>query len=165
MSRRAALFPAPAFAAGLRGVSLLEAAEPRVSTPAYNTLSFEEEIALGRKFSREYEKDVALIRNPLVGPYLDDIVRRLGRSSQKPDWPYQVQAVNSAAVNASAIPGGFLYVQRGLLEYVEDENELAGALVKITAKHFRRNPLLLECFVRSFNPATCGFSTFKRLME
>ena len=47
----------------------------------------------------------------------------------------------------------------------EVQNELAGALVKITAKHFRRNPLLVECFVRSFNPATCGFSTFKRLME
>ena len=159
MSRRAALFTAPAFAAGLRGVSLLEAAEPRVSTPAYNTLSFEEEIALGRKFSREYEKDVALIRNPLVGPYLDDIVRRLGRSSQKPDWPYQVQAVNSAAVNASAIPGGFLYVQRGLLEYVEDENELAGALAHeighVVARH-TTNQLMLTFLARNL------FETVKR---
>jgi len=93
-----------------------------------------------------------LIRNPLIGPYLDDIVRKLGKSSQRPDWPYRIQAVNSAEINASAIPGGALYVQRGLLEYVEDENELVGALAHeighVVARH-TTNQLMLTFLARN----------------
>ncbi|HEX4136387.1 MAG TPA: M48 family metalloprotease [Bryobacteraceae bacterium] len=152
LSRRALLGTASAFAASLSGVLPMEGSEPRITTPPYNTLSFEEEIALGRKFAQEYEKDVELIRNPLIGPYLDDIVRRLGKNSQRPDWPYRIQTVNSAVINASAIPGGFLYVQRGMLEFVDDENELVGALAHemghVVARH-TTNQLMLTFLARN----------------
>jgi predicted Zn-dependent protease len=141
-----------AVAAWLSGSLPMDASEPHITTPSYNTLSSEEEIALGRKFSHEYEKDVELIHNSLVGPYLDDIVRRLGKSSQRPDWPYRIQVVNSAVINASAIPGGFLYVQRGFLEFVEDENEMVGAIAHeighVVARH-TTNQLMLTFIARN----------------
>jgi predicted Zn-dependent protease len=152
LSRRAILSGAPALAWWLSGSLSVEGAEPHVTTPSYNTLSFEEEIALGRKFAKEYEKDVELIRNPLIGPYLDDIVRKLAKNSQRPDWPFRISAINSAEINASAIPGGPLYVQRGLLEFVEDENELVGAIAHeighVVARH-TANQLMLGFLARN----------------
>ncbi len=151
LNRRAWLRAAAGACAGVC-LPPLRASEPRVSTPAYNTLTLEEELALGRKFARDYEKDMELIVHPLIGPYLDDLVRRLGRSSQRPDGNFRVQVVNSDAVNACALPGGFLYVQRGLLEYAEEENELAGAIAHevghVVARH-TTNQLMLTLQARA----------------
>jgi predicted Zn-dependent protease len=100
--------------AGLLGAStlvspaLLHAVEPHIQDKPYNTLTEEEEIALGRKFSEEYEKKVEIMHNPVIDAYLNHIIRKLGDASQRPHWPYQVRVVNSAVVNACAIPGGFL---------------------------------------------------------
>ena len=144
--------------AGLLGVSafaspaLLYAVEPHVQNQRYNTLTEEEEIALGRKFSEEYEKKVEILHNPAIDTYLNHIIHKLGDASQRPHWPYQVKVVNSAVVNASAIPGGFLYLQRGLLEYVEDENEMVGAMAHevghVVARH-TTNQLVLTFLARN----------------
>jgi beta-barrel assembly-enhancing protease len=139
-------------AGGAGFLGKLLAVEPRVTTPAYNTLTEEEEIALGRKFSAEYEKKVELLQNPVIDGYLNSIVKRLGEASQRPNWPYQVKVVNSREVNASAIPGGFLYLQRGLLDFVEDENEMVGALAHevghVVARH-TTNQLMLMFLARN----------------
>jgi predicted Zn-dependent protease len=144
--------------AGLLGASvlvspaLLHAVEPHVVDKPYNTLTEEEEIALGRKFSEEYEKKVEIMHNPVIDAYLNSIIHKLGNASQRPHWPYQVKVVNSAVVNACAIPGGFLYLQRGLLEYVEDENEMVGAMAHevghVVARH-TTNQLVLTFLARN----------------
>jgi predicted Zn-dependent protease len=132
--------------------ALLYAVEPKVRDQPYNTLTEEEEIALGRRFSDEYEKKVEILRNPVIDTYLNHIIRKLVDASQRPHWPYQVKVVNSAVVNASAIPGGFLYLQRGLLEYVEDENEMVGAMAHevghVVARH-TTNQLVLTFLARN----------------
>ena len=112
----------------LAAPALSRAAEPKASTPSFNTLTEEEEIALGRKFAAQYEKTVPILRNYAIDQYLTDIIRKLGNASQKPSWPYRVKVFNSSEINASAVPGGALFVQRGLLEFVEDENEMVGAV-------------------------------------
>jgi predicted Zn-dependent protease len=121
------------------GAVLLEAAEPRVTTPSFNTLTEEEEVALGQKFAARYEKDVQILRNAAIDQYLTGIIKKLGDASQRPRWPYRIKVVNTSEINASAIPGGALYLQRGLLEFVEDENEMVGALAHevghIVARH------------------------------
>ena len=125
--------------AAFAGPALLQAAEPKVTTPSFNTLSEQEEIALGRKFAAQYENKVEMLRNPAIDQYMTDIVKKLGNASQKPAWPYRVKVINSSEVNASAVPGGALFVQRGLLEFVEDENEMVGALAHevghVVARH------------------------------
>ncbi len=126
---------------------LLYAVEPQVKDAPYNTLSEKEEIELGRKFSAEYEKKVEIIDNPLIDAYLNYIVHKLGDASQRPQWPYQVKVVNSAVVNASAIPGGFIYIERGLLQFVKDENEMVGVMAHevghVVARH-TTNQLVLS---------------------
>ncbi|HEY6182841.1 MAG TPA: M48 family metalloprotease, partial [Terriglobales bacterium] len=144
--------------AGLLGASalvspaLLHAVEPHIVDKPYNTLTEEEEIALGRKFSAEYEKKVEMLHNPVIDAYLNSIIHKLGNASQRPHWPYQVKVVNSAVVNACAIPGGFLYLQRGLLEYVEDENEMVGAMAHevghVVARH-TTNQLVLNFLAKN----------------
>ena len=130
----------------------LLAVEPRVKDEPYNTLTQEEEIALGRKFSSEYEKKVELFENPVIDLYLNDIVQKLGAASQRPHWPYQIKVVNSSSINASAIPGGFLYVNRGLLEFVQDENEMVGVMAHevghVVARH-TTNRLVLNFIARN----------------
>ena len=132
--------------------ALLHAVEPHIVDKPYNTLTEEEEIALGRKFSAEYEKKVEMLHNPVIDAYLNSIIHKLGNASQRPHWPYQVKVVNSAVVNACAIPGGFLYLQRGLLEYVEDENEMVGAMAHevghVVARH-TTNQLVLNFLAKN----------------
>jgi predicted Zn-dependent protease len=144
--------------AGLMGAaafvspSLLHAVEPRIHDEPYNTLTPQEEIALGRKFSAEYEKNVEILHDPTVDAYLNRIIRKLGDASQRPQWPYQAKVVNTSEVNACAIPGGFLYIQRGLLEYVDDENEMVGAMAHevghVVARH-TTNQLVLSFMARN----------------
>jgi beta-barrel assembly-enhancing protease len=132
--------------------ALLRAEEPHVVNAPWNMLTPEEEVELGRTLAAEYEKQVELLRHPRIDSYLNGIVRRLGEASQRPGWPYQVRAVNLAQVNAIAIPGGFLYVNRGLLEFVEDENELAGVLAHeighVVARH-TTNQLVLSLLAQN----------------
>jgi len=141
-----------AAAACLLPNALVHANEPRVIDQPYNTLTPQEEIALGRKFSEAYEKKVEILKNPIIDLYLNDIVQKLGAASQRPHWPYQIKVVNSAEVNASALPGGTLYAQRGLLEFVGDENELAGVLAHevghVVARH-TTNQLVLNFLARN----------------
>src|SRR5882724_1581455 len=82
--------------------ALLRAAEPKVTTPSFNTLTEQEEIALGRKFAAQYEKSVRILNIPAIDQYMTDIIRKLGAASQKPNWPYRVKVVNSSEINASA---------------------------------------------------------------
>jgi len=139
-------------ASALVSPALLHAVEPHIVDKPYNTLTEEEEIALGRKFSAEYEKKVEIMHNPVIDAYLTNIIHKLGNASQRPHWPYQVKVVNSAVVNACAIPGGFLYLQRGLLEYVEDENEMVGAMAHevghVVARH-TTNQLVLNFLAKN----------------
>jgi beta-barrel assembly-enhancing protease len=145
-------------AAGMAGAgfllpsSLLWADEPKVKNQPYNTLTEQEEIALGRKFSEAYEKKVEILRDPAIDAYATRIVHKLGDASQRPGWPYQIKVVNSSDVNASAIPGGFMYLQRGLIEFVENENEMVGALAHeighVVARH-TTNQLVLTFLARN----------------
>jgi predicted Zn-dependent protease len=63
-----------------------------------------------------------------VGRYVAEVTARIGKGSDRPDISYRVTVLNSPVVNAFALPGGYVYVTRGLLALVDDEAELAGVL-------------------------------------
>jgi predicted Zn-dependent protease len=71
--------------------------------------------------------------------YVADIGYKLARLSHRPNLPWQFAVVDHPAVNAFALPGGFIYITRGILPYLEDEAELAGVLgheiAHVTARH------------------------------
>jgi beta-barrel assembly-enhancing protease len=141
------------WAAGVMGAAmllppaLLLAEEPHVADAPWNTLTPEEEVELGSTLAAEFEREVEILRHARIDTYLNAMVRRLGAASQRPGWRYQIKVVNQAEVNAIAMPGGFLYVNRGLLEFVEDENELAGVAAHeighVVARH-TTNQLVLS---------------------
>lgn len=127
ISRRALLGMLGA-GAGLFAAGALRAAEPHIVVPPYNTLSDEEEIALGQKFAAKLESEVQIVHNPIVDRYLNGIVQRLAKVSQRPNLPYQVKLVNTMVINASSIPGGNIYLYRGLVHIMQSEDEMVAAL-------------------------------------
>jgi predicted Zn-dependent protease len=66
--------------------------------------------------------------DPKVGAYVADVTRRIAAATQMPNQPYRLTVLDSPIVNAFALPGGYVYVTRGLLSLVDDEAELAGVV-------------------------------------
>ncbi len=108
--------------------AVAQAAEPQVTVPGYNTLSDAEEIALGRQLATATEKEMPILQIGALDSYMDWLVAELGRRSRRPNLRYRVKVVNTVDVNAVSLPGGYMYVFRGLLETVQSENELVGVL-------------------------------------
>ena len=71
--------------------------------------------------------------------YVNDVGQRLARDSHRPNLPWHFAVVDAAAVNAFALPGGYIYLTRGIMAYLNDEAELAGVLGHeighVTARH------------------------------
>jgi predicted Zn-dependent protease len=93
-----------------------------------NIVSQEQELQMGAQFAAELEKDLRFIKDPEVVGYIDNLGQSLARVSQRSDIPYTFHVVDTDEVNAFAVPGGYLYVNRGLIEAAESESELAGVL-------------------------------------
>jgi len=83
---------------------------------------------LGVKMAKEVEKSMGLYDAPELVEYVKKLGRRLSEHSPRQDVSYAFQVVDTAAPNAFALPGGYIYVSRGLLVLVNDEEELAGVL-------------------------------------
>ena len=104
-----------------------------------NVLSEADEIALGRQFSREIEREIKLYQDPEVVRYVDGLCQALVLHSKRSNIPYYIKVVDTDEVNAFALPGGFLYVNRGLISISETEAELAGVIAHeiahVVARH------------------------------
>ncbi len=103
------------------------------------TLSEKDEVELGRLAAGEVEKDVLLIGDPAVVKYIDDLGQSLVQKSTRKGITYTFKVVDSPEINAFALPGGFIYVNRGLIEAAETQDELAGVLAHeighVVARH------------------------------
>lgn len=95
---------------------------------SFNLISDSDELQLGQQFSRQIEQDIVLWRDPEVVTYIDNLGQRLAQHSRRSDIPYHIKVVDTDDVNAFAIPGGYLYVNRGLISTAENESELAGVM-------------------------------------
>ena len=145
-SRRAFLRLSAAFPfAG--GAALLQAKEPQIIIPSYNTLTDEEEIAFGRKVAAEFDAKLPLLGNRFLDEYVNGMVAKLGRASQRPNMDYQAKVINTADVNAFSILGGHMYVYRGLLQFIQSEAELAAVLgheIGHVAGHHSANKIMFN---------------------
>ena len=93
-----------------------------------NFLSSEEEVEIGRQAAEEVEREIRLYDDPEVAVYVDSLGQALARHSRRPDLEYHIKVVDTDEVNAFALPGGWLYVNRGLMAAAENESELAGVM-------------------------------------
>jgi len=106
----------------------LWADEPIVPDHSRDNMTDEQEIELGKQFGEQYEKEVSIVSNSMIDDYLGGMVRELAARSQRPNMPYYIKLVNTMDVNACSIPGGGVYLNRGLLELLGSEDELAATL-------------------------------------
>ena len=102
-------------------------------------MSQEQEIALGQQANVEILREFGRYEDERLQAYVEDIGLSLASVSHRPDLPWRFSVVDSPAVNAFALPGGYIYVTRGLLAYLPDESALAGVLGHevghVTARH------------------------------
>ena len=92
-------------------------------------VSTDQEVAIGEKtFPRALQQMGGGYPDPRLDAYVNEVGRRLGRLSQRPDLPYTFRVVNDSIPNAFALPGGFIAISRGLLVHLENEAHLAAVL-------------------------------------
>jgi predicted Zn-dependent protease len=100
------------------------------------------EIETGREMYEKMVADGALYDDPELQAYVDRIGQRLVEHSDRPDLKFTFSVIDAPDINAFATPGGFVYVNRGLLAYLDNESELAGVLAHeiahVTARHHAR---------------------------
>src|SRR6201993_2897163 len=103
--------------------------------------SLEGEIRMGKQYAQEVEATSKLIRDPVVTEYVNRIGQNLVRNSDA-QVPFTIKVVDSDEVNAFALPGGFFYVNSGLILAADEESELAGVMADeigpVAARHATR---------------------------
>jgi len=103
-----------------------------------NFYSLEREIALGKALAQEVERSSKLIDDPVVTEYVNRVGQNLVRNSDA-QVPFTIKVIDSDEVNAFALPGGFFYVNSGLILRAQEESELAGVMAHeishVTARH------------------------------
>jgi predicted Zn-dependent protease len=90
--------------------------------------SAQKERELGEEAASEVERTVGLVQDQALVGYVREIGRRLVVHTSTPDAPYQFHVADDSEPNAFALPGGFVYVTRGLLALANSEDELAGVM-------------------------------------
>ena len=98
------------------------------SPSGFNVFSTQQDIELGRQSAVEVERQVPLLNDSRTNSYLTQIITRLAAQATGTKYPYTIKAVNSTEINAFALPGGPMYVNRGLITASRSEAELAGVL-------------------------------------
>lgn len=83
---------------------------------------------LGQREAERVAATVGLVESPALTAYVESIGRRLGQQSPRHDVEYRVAIIDTPEPNAFALPGGYVYVSRGLLALVDSEDELAGVI-------------------------------------
>lgn len=104
--------------------------------------SREKEIQIGRQIAMEVEQQVKLVTDPVITEYVNRVGQNIVLHSDA-KVPFTIKVIDSDEVNAFALPGGFFFVNRGLIVAAENESELAGVMAHeiahVTARHAMEN--------------------------
>jgi beta-barrel assembly-enhancing protease len=96
--------------------------------PGFNIFSEQQDVEIGRQSAAEAERQLPLLNDRGIESYASQIIRRLAAAAPGSKYPYQIKVVNASDINAFSLPGGYMYVNRGLMEAARSEPELAAVL-------------------------------------
>lgn len=103
-----------------------------------NFVSLEKEIQMGAQYAQFFEQTARLVEDPVVTEYVDRLGQNIVKNSDA-KVPFVIKVVDTDEVNAFALPGGYFYVNKGLILEAENESELAGVMAHeiahVTARH------------------------------
>jgi len=108
------------FAGGLAACAVLGACA--------GSISQQEEVQMGRQTAAQVNAQLPMLNDPTINAYVNSLGRSIASRTSRADLDWQFAVVNSEVVNAFAVPGGFIYVNRGILTNASNESELAGVL-------------------------------------
>jgi predicted Zn-dependent protease len=115
------------------------ATNPATGQRQFNLMSEAQELQLGQESYLQVRKEMGVYADAELQRYVESIGMRMAATSQRPNLPWHFTVVDSPAVNAFALPGGYIYITRGILVYLNDESQLAAALGHeighVTARH------------------------------
>src|SRR5215510_5434406 len=112
-----------------------------INKGSLNFFSLEKEIQMGRQLAAEIERQVKLVDDPTINEYVNRVGQNIVRNSDA-KVPFTIKVVESDEINAFALPGGFFYVNSGLILAADEEAELAGVMAHeighVAARHATR---------------------------
>jgi predicted Zn-dependent protease len=115
------------------------ATNPVTGNPNFVTMSESQEIKIGRAEDPKVRKEYGAYDHEALQQYVNEVGQKLARNSHRPNLEYHFLVVDSPEVNAFALPGGYVYITRGILAYLNSEAELAAVLGHeighVTARH------------------------------
>ena len=115
------------------------ATNPVTGDKEFSLMSEAQEVQLGQELDEQVRREMGVYDDPELQRYVSEIGMRLARASERPDLPWSFTVVDEPAVNAFALPGGKIYLTRGILAFLHNEEQLAGVLGHeighVTARH------------------------------
>jgi beta-barrel assembly-enhancing protease len=98
--------------------------------PGWNMFSPQQDVQVGRENAAQVDKQLPILQDATVERYVNDLGRRLSAytPNNREEYVWQFKVVNSPDINAFALPGGFIYVNRATIEAAQDEAQLAGVI-------------------------------------
>jgi predicted Zn-dependent protease len=127
------------FLAAAVALTIACATNPVTGKKQVSLLSEAEEQAIGQQQDLEIRREMGVYDDAALQQYVSEIGQEIARNSHRPNLPWTFTIVDSPAINAFALPGGYVYLTRGVLAYLDDESELAGVLGHeighVTARH------------------------------
>ena len=120
----------------LLGFSLLW---PAPATPQFTLISVEQEIEMGRRVDGEVRREMPVLKDEEVTAYVRALGRRLAQHAPGPKYPYRFAVVDYREINAFALPGGPIWMHRGLIHAASNEAQVAGVLAHEVAHIAQRH--------------------------
>jgi Zn-dependent protease with chaperone function len=96
--------------------------------PGWNLFSPQDDVQIGQQSSVQAEQQMPILNDAQVQSYVNRIGQRLAQNAGGPQFQYQFKVVNASDINAFALPGGFVYINRGVLDQARNEGEVAGVI-------------------------------------
>ncbi len=132
-------FVLASLAAALAATVVACATNPATGKKEFSLMSEAQEVQLGQEMDPQIKQEMGVYDDAELQRYVSGVGMRLAKASERPNLPWHFTVVDEPAVNAFALPGGYIYVTRGILAFLNDEEQLAGVLGHeighVTARH------------------------------
>lgn len=112
---------------------------PATGQRQFNILSESDEVALGKQSDVQVREEMGVYDDQALQAYVNRVGQAMAKASHRPQLPWTFAVVDASAINAFALPGGYIYLTRGILPFLRDEAEMANVLgheiAHVTAMH------------------------------
>ena len=101
---------------------------PATGQRQFNLLSESDEVALGKQSDAQIRQEMGVYGDQALQEYVNRVGQAMAKTSHRPQLPWTFAVVDASAINAFALPGGYIYLTRGILPFLRDEAEMANAI-------------------------------------